>query len=149
MASIIDPCNPFTGSSALTVMCIIICGVQIMGSEAGIGCFPYVDYLKFVTLFIIAYFAYVNGIKGKSMNCGMGALPMWSSICSSIIISSVILVAICARLRGGLASNIAYIPMLLLCCSTIMCTDRLFKTSGPFTGSFWDPTTLTTFSFGN
>lgn len=129
-----------TGWVASCCVFSIIAGVQISGL-----CMPYVDYLKFVTLFLIAFFAYESIIKGKHSPCGTDSISMWSSICASIIASSVLLVAICARLRGGMIANVAYIPMLCICCITICCANRLYMTKGPLSADFWNPTTLFTF----
>lgn len=145
MTSMLDPCNPSIASTACCcVLCLIVL-VQSAGSNTSYGCLPYVDYLKFVMLFIVIYFAYENVIKGQSLTCGTNAFPMWSSICCSIILSSVVLVGICARLRGGFLGNIGYVPMLCLFCLTICCVARLYKTGGPLSASFFDPTTITSF----
>lgn len=146
MSSLVDPCNPFYVSSSCMIVIGIIIFVQTMGSQTGMGCLPYTDYLKFVTLFILAYFTYVNVIKERPYRCGPDAIPMWSSICSSVMLFSIIIVAICAKFRGGMAGNIlGYICTILGFCCTLCCVARLYNTNGPISGDFWNPNTLFTF----
>jgi hypothetical protein len=145
ISTILDLCNPIIASCASCTMLLIIIGLQMMGSNTGIGCLPVLDYLKFATVFIIIYFAYENIIKQNSLICGINGFPLWSSICCSVIMSSIILILICAKLRGGMISNIGYLPMICLFCLTICCTARLYKTNGPLSASFFDPATLATF----
>lgn len=145
MSSLVDPCNPFYASSACICTLGTIIAVQTLGPQMGCST-PLVDYLKFVTLFIIAYFSYENVIKGKPYRCGADALPMWSSICSCVILFSVAIGLLCKRAGGGtLGSIVGYVLTLIGCCITICCTARLFTTKGPFSSGFYNPSTL--FSF--
>lgn len=137
MDNILDPCNPCTEMSGFSSIFSIICVVQLILPNLGLQCFPYADYLKFMLLFIIVYIVYKNGIKGRSRNCGTGALPTWSSICLSIMWASFIMVFLCVKLKGGMISNIIYIPMLFLCSCTTCCINRLLDYNGLFTPDFY------------
>lgn len=142
-----DPCNPSYVSSACCCIIGIITILQIFGSQKiGSSCvLPLVDYLKFVTLFIIAYFSYVNVIKGKKYRCGTDALPMWSSICLSLMMFSFIVVGTCSKFGGGFGAIVGYIFTILGFCCTLCCVARLYDTNGPFSSEFWNPKSLFTF----
>ena len=108
MATFIDPCNFSSVSSSMSCVLILICGMQyanVVSQKMGIpmppgaDCLPYLDYLKFVFGFIMAYFTYEVVIKGKKARCGNDGFSMWSSICLSMLLSSAIIMYVCVQYK--------------------------------------------------
>lgn len=138
MESLIDPCNPYLVSSG----CILMSGLIIFFQMLGF-CIPVLDYLKFTAISILMYFYYETVIKMKKPLCGFEGTSMWSSMSLCMFVSTLILAALCIRLRQA-GEAIGYIALIFCVLPyTLCCMSRLYFEKGPFNAGFWNPTTIT------
>lgn len=138
MGNIIDPCQLSPISSGMIVTIAAIVALQYTGF-----CLPVLDYVKFTAICILMYFYYEVVIKKKPAVCGTAGASMWSSICLSIIISTMLLAGLCVQFQG-MGEGIGY-GLLIFCILpyTLCCIFRLYFTKGPFSSDFWNPKTIT------
>jgi hypothetical protein len=133
-----DPCNLCPICSCLITMCIISIVMTFMSPS-----YSATDYVKFVFFSILIYYYYETVIKGKKPLCGINGCFMWSSILLIMIFytSFFLTLTIMYHFPADIACYFSLIFFAVPC--TLCCVSRLWFSGGPFTASFFNPTTIT------